>query len=74
MLPAPEDLPCHQEHLVALHLLQLPDLFFPLHHPHRSQGYVRHHLPHHLLQVVPHLPLAPHPWVEWCLPLEHLWA
>lgn len=64
MLPAPEDLPCHQELLVALYLLQLPDPFFPLHHHRRPQGDVPHHLPRrHPLQVVPHRPPAPHPWM-----------
>lgn len=60
-----EDLPCHQELLVALYLLLLPGPFIPLPHHRHSQGCVLHNFPyHHPLQVVPPHPLAPHPWME----------
>lgn len=64
MLPALEDLLCHQELLVALYLLQLQDPSFPLHlHPH-PQGDVPHRHRHpHLLQVAPRHLLVPHPWM-----------
>lgn len=65
MLPALEDLPCHQELLVALYLLQHQDPSFPLLHHHRHhRGAVPHPHPHHRpLRVAPLHPLAPRPWM-----------
>lgn len=65
MLPALEDLPCHQELPVALHLLQLQDPSFPLHpHHYHHWGDVPHPHPHRRpLRVVPLHPPAPHPWM-----------